>query len=78
MVKFTIRDLLLLTVIVAMGVAWALRERQHRAERRDLRSELKTAVATTWVMWQEYRELPGARQMMSPYSEDDLKRYLSD
>ena len=32
MFKFTIRELLLLTLIVGLGLGWALRERHWRAE----------------------------------------------
>ncbi|HUE74978.1 MAG TPA: hypothetical protein VMP01_29190 [Pirellulaceae bacterium] len=37
MFRFTIRDLLLLTLAVAMGVGWALRERQLKSEQRERR-----------------------------------------
>ncbi|HZL91303.1 MAG TPA: hypothetical protein VFB96_23250 [Pirellulaceae bacterium] len=32
MFKFTIRELLLLTLVVGMGLGWAIRERQLQAE----------------------------------------------
>ena len=32
MFRFTIRELLLVTLVVAMGIAWGLRENQLRAE----------------------------------------------
>ena len=32
MFRFTIRELLLLTVIVGLGVGWSVRDRQHKVE----------------------------------------------
>jgi hypothetical protein len=45
--KFTIRDLLWLTVVVALGVAWALRERtlQTELERLDRLAAVQTEAA---------------------------------
>jgi hypothetical protein len=42
MFKFTIRDLLWLTLVVAMGLGWGIREWQLRDEVRQANSEAMT------------------------------------
>lgn len=60
MLRFTIRDLLLLMLIVGLGLGWALRERQQMAEVtlwKDRAEVLKALVevGNTRVIWDQAR-----------------------
>ena len=80
MFKFTIRELLLLTVIVAMGVGWALRERtlQTELERLDRLAAIQTeaARAAQQVLKSNGLTVNGGRRL--PDSEAPAKILPSD
>jgi hypothetical protein len=58
MFRFTLRDLLWLTVVVALGIAWWLQSLRWEQERRRLAAELKNAKVLSDMTNIEFIETP--------------------
>jgi len=69
--RFTLRDLLWLTLVVAIGLGWYVRERQHRTNEEQYRETIANARAANRIMSDLRKQAGSAAAEMQSLIEEE-------